>query len=122
MLVIVSGKFRNLGDIFLIEKEYHFEDIEIAKDTEKLYVYKMDDDGLLETTKVNYLNLDHVIPYSEDERTVINEHIKRLLKEKETTETFRLKNLYGAELSEKGKQSQKGHAADHRSTSRRGKN
>jgi hypothetical protein len=104
ILVIVSGKFGRLGDIFLVEKEYRFEDIDLAKDTEKLYGYKVSEDGMLETTKINYSNLDRVIPYSEDERAEINEYIKTLLQEKERAEELRLQSLRSAEPSEKSKQ------------------
>lgn len=83
ILIVVSGKFGSFGDAFLVEKEYGFEDIEIAKDTERLYGYKQKEDGTLESIKINYSNLDKIIPYSEDERAKINETVRQLIEQKE---------------------------------------
>lgn len=93
ILVIVTGKFGSFGDAFLIEREYGFEDIEVAKDTERLYGYKLKEDGTLESTKINFSNLDKVIPYSEDERSKINKTVKRLIEQKEKTEKLRLRTF-----------------------------
>ena len=93
ILVIVSGEYGGFGEAFLIEKQYGFKDIEIAKDTEQLYEYRQNEDGKVESTKVNYSNLDKVKPYTEDEIERIKEAIRRLIEQKQKAETLRLQSL-----------------------------
>ena len=90
--IIVTGKFGNFGDPFLIEKEFSFEDIEIAKDTERLYDYQLNENGTIERLKINYFNLDKAIPYSEEERLRINDTIRRIIEQKEKSEKERLQS------------------------------
>lgn len=93
ILVIISGRYGVIGDPFIVERRYRFEDIELVKDTMPLYGYKRTDSGLLEKTKIDYSRLDRILPYTEDERTEINQYIKTVIDRRETEEQQRIAAL-----------------------------